>query len=111
MTNSTNGKNCSTNNGQVPGSKIPLQPQTSCPGVIGYEIRVKDHLETYWFEWFEGWSVTNLENGEVLLKSLNVDQSKLHGALNKIRDLNLTLLSVKCIPTKDQSLHPSSGKA
>ena len=60
----------------------------------GYEIRVKDHLETYWLEWFEGWSITNLENGEVLLSKSRVDQSALHGALNKIRDLNLTLLSV-----------------
>ncbi len=60
----------------------------------GYEIRIKDHLETYWYEWFEGWSITNLECGEVLLRRSNVDQSALHGALNKIRDLNLMLLSV-----------------
>jgi hypothetical protein len=92
------GNKHKTNNGRVPDPKMPAQPQISCHGVIGYEIRIKDHLETYWFEWFEGWSVTNLENGEVLLKSLSVDQSKLHGALNKVRDLNLTLLSVKCIP-------------
>ncbi len=60
----------------------------------GYEIRIKDHLETYWYEWFEGWSITNLECGEVLLRRSNLDQSALHGALNKIRDLNLMLLSV-----------------
>ena len=60
----------------------------------GYEIKIKDHLETYWYEWFEGWSITNLECGEVLLRRSNVDQSALHGALNKIRDLNLMLLSV-----------------
>jgi hypothetical protein len=86
------------NPGEDPTSEMPSQPQTYCPGAVGYEIRVKDHLETYWFEWFEGWSVTNLENGEVLLKSYRVDQSKLHGTLNKIRDLNLTLLSVTCLP-------------
>jgi hypothetical protein len=60
----------------------------------GYEIRIKDHLETYWYEWFEGWSITNLECGEVLFRRDSVDQSALHGALNKIRDLNLMLLSV-----------------
>src|SRR5512132_3458930 len=59
-----------------------------------YEIKIRDHLETYWFEWFKGWSITNLENGEVLLSSSEVDQSALHGALNKIWNLNLTLLSV-----------------
>ena len=60
----------------------------------GYEIRIRDHLDTHWFAWFEGWEITNLENGEALLRRFSVDQSGLHGALNKIRDLNLTLLSV-----------------
>jgi len=59
-----------------------------------YEIRVKDHLETYWITYFEGWSVENQKNGEVLLRNANVDQAGLHGALNRIRDLNLILLSV-----------------
>jgi hypothetical protein len=100
MTKTTDGKKGETNNSEILDPKSPGQPQTYCPGAVGYEIRVKDHLETYWFEWFEGWSVTNLENGEVLLKSYRVDQSKLHGTLNKIRDLNLTLLSVTCVPAK-----------
>jgi len=67
-------------------------PNQTCSS---YEIRVKDHLEIYWTEFFEGWSISNLEDGEVLLNNSNVDQAGLHGALNKIRDLNLTLLSVK----------------
>jgi hypothetical protein len=87
-----------TNKCSISGSEISDQPRPACPGTSGYEIRVKDHLETYWFEWFEGWSIANLENGEVLIASDKVDQSKLHGALNKIRDLNLTLLSVACLP-------------
>lgn len=66
----------------------------------GYEIKIQDHLETYWYEWFDGWEICNLENGEVLLRSAGVDQSALHGALNKIRDLNLTLLSVIRISEK-----------
>lgn len=59
-----------------------------------YEIRVKNHLDPCWHDWFEGWEITNLEHGEVLLTSAAVDQSALHGALNKIRDLNLKLISV-----------------
>ncbi len=62
-----------------------------------YEIRVQDHLETHWAAFFEGWSINNLENGEVLLTHPNVDQAGLHGVLNRIRDLNLTLLSVRQI--------------
>jgi hypothetical protein len=63
-------------------------------GDTGYEIKLKGHLDARGCAWFEGWSITNLENGEVLLKSQLVDQSKLHGALNMIRDLNLTLVAV-----------------
>lgn len=62
-----------------------------------YEIRVKDHLETYWTSFFEDWSVENLENGEVRISNSNVDQARLHGILIKIRDLNLTLISVNRI--------------
>lgn len=90
----TNEKMGGTNNDGFPGSVSTGQPQTSGSGTSGYEVRIKDHLDSYWLDWFEGWSVTNLENGEVLLQSYRVDQSKLHGTLNKIRDLNLTLLSV-----------------
>jgi hypothetical protein len=59
-----------------------------------YEIKLKGHLDARGCAWFEGWSITNLENGEALLKSASVDQSRLHGALERIRDLNLMLISV-----------------
>jgi len=62
-----------------------------------YEIRLRNHLDTYWITYFEGWVINNLEDGEVLLCKNNVDQAGLHGVLNKIRDLNLTLLSMKKI--------------
>jgi hypothetical protein len=64
----------------------------------GYEIKIRNHLNTCWSEWFEGWILTNLGNGEVLMRRTGVDQSALHGVLNKIRDLNLTLISVSPIP-------------
>jgi len=66
-----------------------------------YEIRVKDHLETHWFGFFEGWTIKNLENGEVLLTNPNIDQAGLHGILNRIRDVNLTLLSVNRTKEKE----------
>ena len=61
---------------------------------MSYEIRVKNHLDPCWQDWFDGWTITNLEDGEVLLTSAAADQSALHGTLNKIRDLNLKLISV-----------------
>jgi len=60
-----------------------------------YEIRVKDHLEKHWSTYFSEWLIKNLDNGEVLLTIQHIDQAGLHGVLNKIRDLNLTLLSVQ----------------
>ncbi len=71
-----------------------------------YEIRVKNHLDPCWQDWFVGWEITNLEDGELLLTSTTADQSALHGTLNKIRDLNLTLLSVTC----DGLCHQDSDK-
>lgn len=59
-----------------------------------YAIRVKNHLESRWSSFFEGWTITNLANGDVLLSNHDVDQAGLHGVLNRIRDLNFTLLSV-----------------
>jgi hypothetical protein len=72
-----------------------------------YEIRLKNHLDPCWHDWFEGWKITNLEEGEMLLTNVNVDQSALHGTLNKIRDLNLKLISVVEVnqlqPTREKS--------
>jgi hypothetical protein len=62
-----------------------------------YEIRVKGHLEEWWSDWFDGLVLTNLENGEVAITGQVEDQAALHGLLAKIRDLNLTLISVKKI--------------
>ncbi|RPI33748.1 MAG: hypothetical protein EHM70_05080 [Chloroflexota bacterium] len=60
-----------------------------------YEIRIKNHLNSGWFNRFEGLILTNLENGEAIISGPIVDQSALHGLLARIRDLNLTLISVK----------------
>jgi len=67
---------------------------------FGYEIRVRGHLDPHWGAWFEGWTITNLGNGEALLRNTKVDQPGLHRALNKIRDLSLALISVVCIPAE-----------
>lgn len=59
-----------------------------------YEIRVKGHLDWRWSEWFDGFTIANVENGDAILSGEIVDQAALHGVLNKVRDLNLTLISV-----------------
>ena len=63
----------------------------------GYQIRVKGHLEEEWMDWFDGMSITQLENSETLLAGPLADQSALFGLLMKINSLNLTLLSVQTV--------------
>ena len=65
-----------------------------------YEIRVEGELGDMWASWFEGLSIRKEFNGEsgrhiTVLYGLIPDQPSLHGLLNKIRDLNLTLISIK----------------
>ena len=59
-----------------------------------YEIRLKGHLDALWGEWFEGFTITTLDNGETLLTGPVADQAALHGLLRKVRDLGMPLLSL-----------------
>ena len=59
-----------------------------------YQIVVKGHLDSEWSEWFDGLTITLVDNGETILSGPVVDQTALHGVLIKIRDLGLPLLSV-----------------
>jgi hypothetical protein len=59
-----------------------------------YEIRIEGHLEKRWADWFEGLTITALDNGETLLTGSVVDQAALYGLLRKVRDLGMPLLSV-----------------
>ncbi|RIK29023.1 MAG: hypothetical protein DCC56_14265 [Anaerolineae bacterium] len=59
-----------------------------------YQIKIKGHLDDSWKDSFEGMTISNLENGEVLLSGSIQDQSALQGILNRISNLGLTLISV-----------------
>lgn len=59
-----------------------------------YTIRVKGHLDDRWAAWFDQARVVNHADGEATLHVVIRDQTALHGLLDRIRDLNLHLLSV-----------------
>jgi len=80
------------------------QPHSPENGGI-YEIKIKGLLDEHWSQWFEGMTLKSVENGEsgkmcTVITGAIADQPALHGLLAKIRDLNLTLISVHRINSK-----------
>ena len=67
-----------------------------------YDIRVKGHLDGRWSDWFDGLEISNAENGVAVLSGEIVDQAALHGVLNKVRNLNLPLISVTTVDPDQQ---------
>jgi hypothetical protein len=59
-----------------------------------YEIKIKGYLDQTWSERFAGLKLTHLEGDGTLLSGILTDQAALHGLLERLRDLNLTLISV-----------------
>lgn len=74
------------------------QPQSHENGGV-YEIKIKGLLDEHWNQWFERMTLKRIRNDETgqectVITGPIQDQPALHGLLAKIRDLNLTLLSV-----------------
>jgi len=62
---------------------------------IHYQICIKGHLDERRMRWFEGLEVMQLPNGKTIISGSMMDQSALHGLLNRIRDLGMELISVQ----------------
>jgi hypothetical protein len=69
-----------------------------------YEIKIKGHLDQHWSEWFADMKLTHLEGDVTLLSGPLPDQAALHGLLDRVRDLNLKLISVTSV---ELSIHDS----
>jgi hypothetical protein len=62
------------------------------------EIKIRERLDPKWENCFEGITIRYMDNLTILQVKLK-DQAQLHGILNLIRDLNLTLISVNISDT------------
>ncbi len=62
-----------------------------------YQIRINSHLDETWINWFAPLVVVNEASGEATLTGEVRDQAELHGLLERVFDLNLTLLAVNRI--------------
>lgn len=59
-----------------------------------YHIRVKGNLDPKWADWFDGFTLTALDEDQTLLHGAVSDQSALYGVLGKINSLGLPLILV-----------------
>ena len=59
-----------------------------------YQIRVQGQLDASWSEWLGELAITPQSDGDTLLSGPIIDQAALHGILDKLYGLNLTILSV-----------------
>ena len=65
---------------------------------IYYEFRVSGRLSQAGIGWFEGMTLTVEEDTtpvQTIIGGYVLDRAALHGLINRIRDLGLTLLSVQ----------------
>jgi len=75
-----------------------------------YEIRLKGHLGNRWATWFDGLALTTNSDGTTTIHGIVVDQSALHGLLQKVRDVGLPLISVTRVEPDQRDLPTSDPR-
>ena len=73
---------------------LVVAPHTTA---LRYEIRVLGRLDQHWADWFDGFEIVSCGDHKTAMVGCVADQAALHGLLNKIRDLGLTLLAVTAL--------------
>jgi hypothetical protein len=95
-------------------NKITNYTKSNQPSVLNdsgiYEIKIKGLLDAHWGQWFEGMTLQRQENVEAGLDCTLIigpipDQPALHGLLAKIRDINVTLISIRKLDSKESFSH------
>ncbi len=71
-------------------------------GSEAYEIRVQGLLDARWADWVDGLTFTHEADGTTTLSGALADQPALHGVLNRMRDLGVTIISVQRLGLEDR---------
>ena len=58
------------------------------------EIRVGEHIDEHWSEWFSGFKIVYTEGDETILIGDVEDKAALYGLIAKLRDLGVSLIAV-----------------
>ena len=70
-----------------------------------YEVRVEGVLDDRWSDWFDGLQITS-EGGEAILFGTLADQSALHGVLDHVCGLGLSVIAVRRLQPEEQRGEP-----
>jgi hypothetical protein len=68
-----------------------------------YEFRVEGHLDDHWSAWLGQLAITRNSDGTSTLVGPVADQAQLHGVLAALRDIGVTLLSLKALDASQPS--------
>lgn len=66
-----------------------------------YTIVIAHQLDETWREWFDGFNLVTNDGGTTSLSGILDDSTALHSLLNKIRNLNMDLVSVSFTEVQD----------
>ncbi len=64
----------------------------------GYEVRVAGHLDGTWTGRLGDVHLRYDVDGSTVITAIGADQTRLHGLLTALRDINAALLSVTPVP-------------
>ena len=73
------------------------------------KIKVEGLLDLKWQDWFEGMEISHEGNTTILTGTVK-DEANLHGILNRIRDLNLKMISVNPDNQENDPLNKTNKK-
>jgi len=64
---------------------------------LTYEFRVEGQLDDHWSAWLGDLTLLRHDDGTSTLTAAVADQAQLHGLLARLRDIGVTLLSLRAI--------------